>query len=466
MPPTIHLMHGAPPADLRPHARDKVYIKEDHPALQGSLTPPIDCLAPKIFNFSPGPTNLPPAVEAEIKFRCSPDPADKRLSSIALSHRSPEFGAILQNALRLTRKVMRIPEEYEILFMQGGGHGQFAAVPMNLCSTGKEKATYIVNGTWSARAVDEAKKYCEPSVISSINDDGTYTTFPSYERITQEMDPESKFLYVCSNETVNGIEIHRLPRFDIPLVVDASSDFTSKPIAWREANVGVLFACASKNIGHPGVTMVVIRKDLLGNANPFTPGVFNYETNISAENVWNTCPTFNVDVVGIMMEWLQGQGGIGKIERLCILKSNIVYNVIDESNGFYSTPVDRESGVRSRMNVPFCIANGDKDLTDKFLVECWNRGIVGLRTVTPFAKSIYLRASLYHGVSLEDVDVLVSFMKEFAQRHSFGSAAGGSVARSIAMGDCLSSSPAGVAGLFMNRANAAREVEFHWPVIR
>jgi hypothetical protein len=241
------------------------------------------------------------------------------------------------------------------------------------------------------------------------------------ERIQDEINPQSQFLYVCSNETVNGLELHRLlPTLDcgVPLVVDASSDFTSKPIAWRESNVGVLFACASKNIGHPGISMVVIRKDLLGMANPFTPGVLNYETNILADNVWNTIPTFNVDVVGIMMEWILDNGGVDKMEQMSIAKSDLAYDTIDNSNGFYGTPVDKASEYRSRMNVPFCVAGGDETLTDLFLVECWERGIVGLRTVTPFGKGIYLRASLYHGVTYEEVVVLTNFMKEFAAKHT------------------------------------------------
>lgn len=396
-------------------------ISPDHPALLGSLTPPIDCPPSKILNFSPGPTSLPPAVEAAVQSRCFPAHDEKRLGSMALSHRSPEFGSILKRAIALTRRVMEIPPEYEVLFTQGGGHGQFAAIPMNLCPTGQESATYIVNGTWSKRAVEEAKKYCRPHVISALEEDGRCTSFPSLERIQSEIDPTSAFLYVCSNETVNGLELHRLlPHLacGVPLVVDASSDFTSKPIAWRESNVGVLFACASKNIGHPGVTMVVVRRDLLGKANPFTPGVFNYETNIMADNVWNTIPTFNVDVVGIVMEWIMQEGGIASMERRGIAKSDLVYNMIDHSDGFYSTPVKKESGYRSRMNVPFCVAGGDDTLTDLFLVECWERGIVGLRTVTPFGTGIYLRASLYHGVAYKEVVVLTDFMKEFAAKHS------------------------------------------------
>lgn len=396
-------------------------VSPDHPALHGSLTPPVDCAPAKILNFSPGPTSLPPAVEASVRSRCFPSRSEKRLGSMALSHRSPEFSSILRRTLRATREVMEIPDEYEILFTQGGGHGQFAAVPMNLCPTGRETASYIVNGTWSQRAVEEASKYCKPHVISSLEEDGSCTAYPSIERIREEIDPDSSFLYVCSNETVNGLELHRLlPRLQcgVPLVVDASSDFTSKPIAWRESNVGLLFACASKNIGHPGITMVIVRKDLLGLANPFTPGILNYETNILADNVWNTIPTFNVDVVGIMMEWILENGGIHAMERDSIAKSDMMYDLIDNSNGFFGTRVEKETGWRSRMNVPICIADGDEALTDLFLVECWERGIVGLRTITPFKAGKYLRASLYHGVSYDETVVLCTFMKEFMARHT------------------------------------------------
>lgn len=161
-----------------------------------------------------------------------------------LSHRSPEFVDILHNTVKQFRIAMDIPDQYEILYMHGGGHGQFAAVPLNLCPQGNEKATYIVNGTWSKRAASEASKYCNVVTASSENPDGTFTSNPSFENL----DPESKYVYLCSNETVNGIELHQLPKLgiDAPLVIDASSDFTTKHIDWLGANVGILYACASK----------------------------------------------------------------------------------------------------------------------------------------------------------------------------------------------------------------------------
>lgn len=383
-----------------------------HPALTGSLTPPDNT---RTHNFSPGPTSLPDPVQDEIRRQCfSPD----RLSSMYLSHRSPEFGTILNNTIFLMKQVMNIPENYEVLFTHGGGHGQFAAVPLNLCPTGEEKATYLVSGTWSERAFDEAKKFCSPTVISSKNDDGTFTSFPAVDDM--DIHPESKYVYLCSNETVNGVELHRLPDLkskgiDAPLVVDASSDFTTKPIDWVKYNVGVLYACASKNIGHPGLTVCIIRKDLLGNPSPICPGVFDYTVNAKAGSLWNTAATFNIDVVGIVMDWIIAGGGVDAMEKLSIQKSDLVYDLIDNSDGFYSTPLvaDEQKTVRSRMNVPFDIMGGDQAMSEKFLKAAWERGIVGLRTLTPFGVGRYLRASLYHGVSLESTEFLVQFMKEF-----------------------------------------------------
>lgn len=386
---------------------------ETHPALTGSLTPPESVQA---HNFSPGPTCLPGPVQNEIRRQCfSPE----RISSMYLSHRSPEFKTILQSTGLLMRQVMNIPSNYHVLFTHGGGHGQFAAVPMNLCPMGTEKVTYLVNGTWSKRAAEEAKKYSSPTVFSSENADGKFVTNPSMDDV--EVDPESKYIYLCSNETVNGIEYHRLPNFkergiNAPLVIDASSDFSTKPIEWEKYNVGILYACASKNIGHPGVTACIVRDDLLGNPNPICPGVLDYTTNVKAGNLWNTIPTFNVEVVGIVMDWILANGGIDKMEDISIRKSQMIYDLIENSDGFFSTPVDDKS-IRSRMNIPFDIKGGDQETTDRFLKEAWERGIIGLRTLTPFGVGQYLRASLYHGVSLESTEFLSSFMKEFMAKN-------------------------------------------------
>lgn len=394
------------PRNVSP-ANTPSHSDKNHPVLFGSLTAPPGV---KILNFSPGPTCLAESVEEEIKDLFKKD----TLNSMYLSHRSPEFVSILKNTVELSRKAMAIPDNYEILFTHGGGHGQFAAVPMNLCRTKSEKATYLVNGTWSKRAAMEAAKYCTPTIISSENDDGTFTSNPSFDNI----DPGSKYIYCCSNETVNGIELHRLPKgLHAPLVIDASSDFGTKPVEWEASNVGILYACASKNIGHPGITMTVIRKDLLDNASDICPGVLCYKTNILSDNLWNTIPTFNVEVVGIVMKWMLAMGGVNQMEEWSIIKSKMIYGVVDNSNGFYGTPLS-DLNIRSRMNVPFCVADGDEDLTTEFLVQAWEIGIVGLRTLTPFGVGKYLRASLYNGVSVDKANILRDFMQEFALKNA------------------------------------------------
>jgi phosphoserine aminotransferase len=383
--------------------QDLLQPDDTHPAMIGSLVCPEGV---KPLNFSPGPTSLAAEVEASIKALFDTE----RICSMYLSHRSPEFLEILSTTVQHCRIAMDIPEQYEILFMHGGGHGQFAAVPLNLCPLGDEKATYLVNGTWSKRAQSEASKYCHPLVVSSENKDGTFTHNPSFDYL----DPESKYVYLCSNETVNGIEMHQLPKLSIqaPLVVDASSDFSTKPIDWVGCNVGVLYACASKNIGHPGVTLCVIRKDLLGAPSQLCPGVLCYSTNVRAGNLWNTIATFNVEVINIYMQWMIAQGGVHEMERRAKIKSAMVYDLIDGSNGFFSTPVADRS-IRSRMNVPFDVAGGDEEITRNFLIQGWERGIVGLRTLTPFGVGKYLRASLYNGVSVQQVQTLVEFMDGF-----------------------------------------------------
>jgi phosphoserine aminotransferase len=388
-----------------------------HPALAGSLSPQVATY--EVINFSPGPTSLPKAVEQVIAAGF----AEPGLTSLALSHRSPEFLVILNHTVASVRAAMDIPDTYDVLFTHGGGHGQFAAVPLNLCHNMTDTATYVVNGTWSLRGKDEASRYCQVQTIDARDPQtGAYTSFP--ELTEADIDANSKYIYLCSNETVNGIELYRLPKLpesrkNIPLVIDASSDFSTKPIDWVNGGIGVIFACASKNIGHPGLTLVVVRKDLLGagKASPLCPGVFNYTTNRDAENLWNTPATFNIEVVGHVMDWIQSEGGVKEIERRSIAKSRALYDVIDASGDFYGTPV-ADQAQRSRMNVPFNIGGGDEELTNKFLIESWDKGMIGLRTLTPFGVGDYLRASLYNGVTVEQAEKLATFMQEFYKQNS------------------------------------------------
>ena len=410
-----------------------------HPALTGSVTVPPHLLSAgarnvlrggRVSNFSPGPTSLPRQVEAEVASRFASPAA---LTTLALSHRTPEFRSVLDSARDSLRRVMKIPEAYEVLFLHGGGHGQFASVPLNLCPNGTEDiATYIVSGHWSERCLSDAEKYCSPRVISAKDaDTGKYETFPDLSDglgPASAIDPKSKYIYLCSNETVGGVEVFDLPVLPphlshIPLVVDASSDFTSKPVDWIGSNVGVLFACASKNIGHPGVTAVVVRRDLLGNTNPFCPSVFDYTLNADAGNLYNTAATFNVEVVGLVMDWIEAQGGVEEMERRGVAKSGLIFHAIESSDGFYEMPLVPSKN-RSRMNVPFRIVGGpsvsegrQRELTEEFLIRCWEEGLVGLRTMTPFGFGTHLRASLYHGVDLDDARRLASFMVHFSREN-------------------------------------------------
>eukprot|EP00747_Dinoflagellata_sp_TGD_P023589 gnl/TRDRNA2_/TRDRNA2_129919_c0_seq4.p1 gnl/TRDRNA2_/TRDRNA2_129919_c0~~gnl/TRDRNA2_/TRDRNA2_129919_c0_seq4.p1 ORF type:complete len:427 (-),score=78.85 gnl/TRDRNA2_/TRDRNA2_129919_c0_seq4:409-1509(-) len=330
---------------------------------------------------------------------------------MALSHRSPEFGAIIQDTRNVLRRVLHLPQTHEVLFTHGGGHGQFAAVPLNLCHGGAEKcrADYIINGLWGRRAAAEASKYV--TVHVAAESDGTKLP----KRSEWDLDPKASYRYICSNETVDGNEFHSMPTFDdgVPLVVDMSSDICSKCIDWT--SVGVAFACTPKNIGHPGLTVVVVRKDLLSSceAQPCCPGVLNWRINHESGAMWNTPATFNIYTTGKVLHWMEKEGGLEEMERRAVRKAGAFYAAIDDSNGFFSTPLS-DAAERSRMNVPFCVLDGDVAATDAFLIAAYERNMVGFRTKTPFGTGKWLRASFYTGTSVEEADSLVAFMKSFA----------------------------------------------------
>jgi len=304
-----------------------------------------------------------------------------------------------------------VPETHAILFMHGGGHGQFAAVPLNLAGAGKEgcSADYIVNGTWGRRAAEEARKYV--TVRLAAESDGSRLP-PQSE---WDLDPNASYRYICSNETVNGLEFHSMPAFDdgVPLVVDMSSDIATKRIDW--ARVGVAFACAPKNIGHAGLTLVVVRKDLLMGrvAQLQCPGVLTWRLSHDSGAMWNTPATFNVFTTCKVFHWMVRQGGIDEMELRANTKSAAFYAAIDESDGFYSTPCTHAPD-RSRVNVPFNVCGGDPAATDAFLHAAYERNMVGFRTKTPFGTGAWLRASFYTGSTVEQAIELAAFLHAFA----------------------------------------------------
>ena len=341
-----------------------------------------------------------------------------------LSHRSPEFLHIKANAEHNLRKLLHVPDHYHLLFMHGGGHAQFAAAPLNLTSNSSATAHYYITGTWSHRAAVEAAKYC--NITQKGSEKGWYQPtsllpedIPAPETTGQASTPRPAYCYMCSNETVNGIEYFELPdlkMLQVPLVVDMSSDFGTKPIDFDK--VDVAFACTPKNMGIPGLTVVIAKKQLLEQrtAQSITPGILDWSLQAEHDCLWNTPATFNVYVTGLVAAWMLEQGGVREMERRSIEKAEHLYSFIDSSDGFFATPW--ENVQRSRMNVPFQIGGGggggrNEALTEKFIEGAYARNIVGLNTLTPFGVGEYLRASLYVSVTLEDVIALTDWMKEF-----------------------------------------------------
>lgn len=389
-----------------------------------------------LLNFSPGPTSLPKAVMRRVRDELL-DYDGTGLSVMELSHRSPEFIGVLEETVAAVRRVLEVPDRFRVLFCHGGGHAQMAAVPLNLCVDRYTPAVYLVSGTWSMRAAQEAAKYADVRVVA--NDDADYTAIPipALDSLDEKGDggvcadePPPAFVYVCSNETVNGLELYRLgelaertarrygsvAKAPPPLVVDASSDIASKPICWDY--LGVIFACTPKNIGHPGLTLTIVREDLLQDApkQACCPSVLDWSLADASDCLFNTPATFNIYTTGKVLKWIEEEGGLAEMERRAIVKSETIYGAIDSAPGFYTTPC-KVAGQRSRMNIPFDVCGGDTAVTDAFLLEAHARNMVGLRTITPFGVGSHLRASLYNAVEVDDARALASFMTEFANLH-------------------------------------------------
>jgi phosphoserine aminotransferase len=355
----------------------------------------------RAYNFSGGPATLPLSVLEKVRDELL-DYRGTGMSVMEMSHRSPEFEEINSRAEQLLRRLMAIPEDYAVIFLQGGGSMQFTMMPLNLYVDGKP-VDVLHTGMWTAKAIAELKKSA-PYRIAATSEPEKFTRIPRANEI--DLASDASYVYMCSNNTIEGTQWRTMPRTgDVPLVADMSSDILSRSMNVRQ--FGAIFAGAQKNLGQSGVTVVIIRKDLAERADPKLPSLLQYRTEIKEHSLFHTPPTFAVYVLGLMLEWLEGEGGPGALERRNEAKARLLYETLDSSN-LYKGPVEQES--RSRMNVIFRLADGDEALESRFATEAAAEGIVGIvghRSVGG------MRVSLYNAVTIESVEALVGFMKHF-----------------------------------------------------
>jgi phosphoserine aminotransferase len=366
-----------------------------------SSSSPLKAGLKRAYNFSGGPATLPLAVLEKVRDELL-DYRGTGMSVMEMSHRSPEFEEINSRAEQLLRRLMAIPEEYAVIFLQGGGSMQFTMMPLNLHVDGKP-VDVLHTGMWTAKAIAELKKSA-PYRIAATSEPEKFTRIPRVNEI--DLASDASYVYMCSNNTIEGTQWRTMPRTgDVPLVADMSSDILSRQMNVRQ--FGAIFAGAQKNLGQSGATVVIIRKDLAERADPKLPSLLQYRTEIKEHSLFHTPPTFAVYVLGLMLEWLEGEGGAGALERRNEAKARLLYEAIDASS-LYKCLVEQES--RSRMNVVFRLADGDEELESRFAKEAATEGIAGIvghRSVGG------MRVSLYNAVTIESVEVLVGFMKHF-----------------------------------------------------
>jgi phosphoserine aminotransferase len=362
-------------------------------------------IAKRAFNFNAGPGALPlPVLE-----RMREELLDYRgtgMSVMEMSHRSPEFEAISDNAERGLRRALGISDDYAVVFLQGGGSLQFAMVPMNLYQPGKP-VDVLHTGSWTAKAIEELKKIAQFRLAASTEAE-KFTRVPRSSEIM--LAPDASYVAMCTNNTIEGTQWSSIPGTgSVPLVADMSSDIASKPVDVRQ--FGLIFAGAQKNLGPSGATIVIIRRDLAERANDKIAKILQYRTQIKERSLYHTPSTFAVYTVGLVLEWLEAQGGVAAIEKRNAAKAKLLYDTID-ATGYYKCPVERDS--RSKMNVVFRVAGGDEAVEAKFVKETESAGIVGVKGHRSVGG---MRASLYNAVTHEAVEVLAAFMREFERKN-------------------------------------------------
>jgi phosphoserine aminotransferase len=357
----------------------------------------------RTFNFSAGPAVLPEPVLRQAAEEML-DWHGSGMSVMEMSHRGPEFISIAAKAVAGLRRLMAIPDDYEVLFLQGGAIGENAFVPMNLLGSAKS-VDFVNTGEWSKKSIKEAGKYAQVNVIASAEDESfTYVPAQSSWKPTRG----AAYVHVCTNETIGGVEYHWTPEgLDAPLVADMSSQILSRPV--DVPKYGVIYAGAQKNMGPAGVTVVIVRKDLLDRALPITPSAFHWKEQAANDSMLNTPPTYAIYIAGLVFEWLLAQGGLAAIEQKNIAKARLLYDYLDRTD-FYVNPVRRAD--RSRMNVPFKMK--DDRLDAAFLKGAEERGMVQLKGHRSVGG---MRASIYNAMPIEGVQALVDYMQDFERKN-------------------------------------------------
>jgi phosphoserine aminotransferase len=357
----------------------------------------------RVFNFSAGPAALPEAVLRQAADEML-DWHGSGMSVMEMSHRGKEFIGIHAEAEALARELLAVPAGYKVLFLQGGAIGENAIVPMNLLG-GKKSIDVVDTGEWSKKTIKEAGKYCTANIAASAKDSG-YTTIPKRE--TWKLDPEAAYVHICSNETIGGVQYHYTPDTgSVPLVADMSSDIMSRPV--DVAKYGLIYAGAQKNLGPAGLTIVIVRDDLLGRALPITPSAFDYKQQAENDSMLNTPPTYAIYVAGLVFQWIKARGGLEAMAEHNRAKAAVLYDFL-EASAFYRSPVAPDC--RSLMNVPFKLRDEAKD--EAFLKGAQARGMIQLKGHRSVGG---MRASIYNAMPIEGVQALVKYMKEFEAEH-------------------------------------------------
>lgn len=357
----------------------------------------------RVFNFSAGPAVLPESVLKQAQAEML-DFKGAGASIMEMSHRGKEFVTVAAEAEADLRELMAIPDNYKVLFLQGGATGHFAAIPMNLLRN-KTKVDYVHTGAWSKKAIAEAKKYADVNIVASAEDEN-FTYVP--DESTWQLSSEAAYLHIVQNETIGGVEFSGVPKTNgVPVVADFSSTMLSRPV--DVSKYGLIYAGAQKNVGPAGLTIVIVREDLIGDVLPCTPTVLDYAKQAEADSMLNTPPAYSIYIAGLVFKWLKDLGGLSAMAEINKCKAEKLYKAIDDST-FYSNPVAVKD--RSWMNVPFVLANSELDKT--FLAEAT---AAGLHTLKGHRSVGGMRASIYNAMPEEGVDALITFMQDFASRN-------------------------------------------------